>query len=265
MNKKISMVFLALLCMPLIFAAPPVTTVQQYPEGYLLNEAYSRALAVGEDKQYNLGVFNASTGYPINNESVKCYFYLADNTGISLLSEEMNYVELGYWSILINGSYFNSTGDYAYNSRCYDGGFGGSLTGLFYVNPTGYFLEDADATLYAVIIVIIFIIIFILVYLCFSSVSNYVKYVCLSFGYILSHVFFLILWKTFDAFLYVIPYISTLFRILYEILTYGYFIFFPALLFFLVMNHLKDKKITQMRERGFSDNDIKMSSRRNRR
>jgi len=136
---KLKLLFLLLLlCFPLVFSAPPVTTVQEFPEGYLLSEIPHNYLKQGQHYNYYVAVYNATNGYPINNDTVTCTFYMVNSSGDLQIEENMTYDSEGRWYYNINGSYLESLGDHPYHVSCYDDGLGGALSGNLFVNPTGY-------------------------------------------------------------------------------------------------------------------------------
>lgn len=174
MDKKIIFIFgILLILIPFISSVPPVTQVQQFPEGYLLVEEQKSSIKLNQDYYYDFFVMNATTGYPINNSSVSCNFYLANSSGIVEFSENPGYLEDGHWQIKINSSYLDEVGEYSYGLYCIDGGFGGSLTGTFLATYTGK--EYPEGIIQIVFIIGFLIVIFFFGYLFISNLGHFAQ------------------------------------------------------------------------------------------
>jgi len=152
MGKQIvryTLVYLSILMflIPFIVAQPPVTTVQYFPNGYVIVESQHEYLKQGQNYQYNFFLYNYSTGYLIDNSSINCTFYLANSSGEIIFIENIKYLSEGYWEVDINGSNFLNKGSYPYGVSCQDDS-GGSLAGIFRVTLTGYQLTESKSILY---------------------------------------------------------------------------------------------------------------------
>ena len=55
-----------------VLAVPPVTTVTQFPEGYLITEAQQDYIPIGKGYLYHFIVNNVSNGAEILNDSINC-------------------------------------------------------------------------------------------------------------------------------------------------------------------------------------------------
>lgn len=139
MEGKKLVLFLAIvfLLIPFISSAPPVTTVSQFPDGYLIIEAQQPTLKINENHTYYFFLYNASNGIRIDNSTVNCSFYLANDEGDLLIEGEPAYQPNGYWYREIDGElYLNETGFYSYGVNCQND-FGGALAGNLIVTTNG--------------------------------------------------------------------------------------------------------------------------------
>jgi hypothetical protein len=151
----ISLLFL----ITLVSAQPPVTTVQQFPEGYTIVEINYQTLEVGKDFYYFFYLYNTSSGLKIDNTTVVCNFHMTDSQGNLLINEAEVYQPNGYWYTIINGSYINETGYYYYGVDCSDG-LSGALSGVFEVTYTGKDFTTPKAILYIGLLGIMLFILF---------------------------------------------------------------------------------------------------------
>lgn len=265
MKTRLNLIVLLLvLSLSLVSAVSPVTTVQEFPEGYAIVESSHEYLKQNQDYQYNFYVYNKSSGILIDNTSMTCNFFLANSSGEVMFSDGVIYFSDGHWGIDILGGNFSNIGYYPYGVSCQDGN-GGALAGIFEVNPTGSEIDISNAILYLTMLVLLFILLFFLIRNIFTTYNKTIQFSSVAGSYVILHIFLLLLWKVSEAFLYVIPFIEILFRILYNIVTIGYFIFFPVLFFFMLMNHFNEKQFGRLRQMGYSDDDIKFHQRRNKR
>lgn len=166
---KFKLIFLLfLLCFPLVLSAPPVTTVQQFTEGYLVGEISHQYLRLGESYQYNFYVFNQSNGVLMNDTFITCNFHLFNSSGTELFSGDTAYDPDGHWGIFILGGNFSSIGSYPYSLNCQDD-LGGALAGIFEVNPTGY---ETDNMSVVYLILTILVLLGIFLYLASQYMDN---------------------------------------------------------------------------------------------
>lgn len=119
-------------------AVPPVTTVGQFAEGYVVIEAQQQNIKFGEHYTYHFFLYNTSNGVTIDNSTVVCEIFSSDVNGDIVLATNMSYsLSGGYWYYNISSYVFNYTGYYSYSVNCQDGGFGGALAGAFEVTNNG--------------------------------------------------------------------------------------------------------------------------------
>lgn len=148
-NKKIIMsgIFLLLIVFSLSFinSAPPVTQVKNFPDGYTIVEAQQPTLETGKNHTYYFFLYNYSSGKIIDNSSVNCSFYLADEFGNLILKRQVEYVG-DYWEREISGENLSKAGFYSYGINCQND-YGGALAGNFQVLEDGTEITEAKSTL----------------------------------------------------------------------------------------------------------------------
>ena len=156
MGSKVIFLLALLLLFPLVSAAPPVTIVQQFTEGYTIGEAQQGTIIYDHDYTYNFFLENSSNGVNIDNSTTYCNFFLADIYGALLFTKNVTYTSDGYWNIVIEAGNFSYIGEYPYGVKCQDTTIGGSLTGTFYAGYSGRILDAGEALLYIPLFLMLF-------------------------------------------------------------------------------------------------------------
>lgn len=149
MKKQFLIFALILFSLTFVSSSPPVTTVQQFPEGYIVSEIEHSYLKVNQDYRYSIYVYNSSNGIAMNNNTITCRFILANDSGINLFASDMEFQSAGFWAIDIKGTNFSKVGLYPYRVNCKDG-LGGTLKGAFEVTPSGR--GDTNNTIFYILI-----------------------------------------------------------------------------------------------------------------
>lgn len=157
--------------LPLVMSAPPVSTIQQFSEGYVIKYPIDETLKQYQDYEFNFHVFNISNGLPITAK-ITCYFHLYNSTGKhQLIMTEDTPVEVFDYSFNVTGGNFTEIGVYSYILQC-DGvtGQGGTILGGFIevgfsVTTTGKEITQQEATIYFLVTIFAFLIFGILVWL----------------------------------------------------------------------------------------------------
>lgn len=152
--KKLSLfvfLFVVLTFLPLISSAPPVTTVQQFAEGYIILPAKQEVLVQGQDFTHHWIVYNSTDGKKITNTTINCSMYMANGSGAVLLSNKASYDSRGFFYLLIKGGNFSLNGIYTYGIDC-EGDFGGASSGAFEVTETGFNISTAGSLIRVAII-----------------------------------------------------------------------------------------------------------------
>jgi len=155
--KKYLLFFLGIfLFMTLVSSEPPVTTIQQFQEGFIIEGSPQEFIKQNTDYQYNFFVYNISNGAKITNTTTACFFYLANNSGEVLYFSNVPYKIEGYFGLDISGGNFSDLGHYNYGIFCNSTTMGGALVNYFQVTTTG--LETPEG-----IILIFFLIGFLII------------------------------------------------------------------------------------------------------
>lgn len=137
-NMAVSYLFAFLFIFMLNFvnAAPPVTTVQQFPEGYYISEQQYHVFKLGESVRYGFLLENASNGVVINDSVINyCRIVISNSQGFNTQSININYNDTyRLWGIELNETQVNEifpeVGFYNYAVSCQDD-FGAVITGVF--------------------------------------------------------------------------------------------------------------------------------------
>ena len=100
-----------------VFGVPPVTSVQQFTEGYVIKVPQDNILKVGQDYDFEFHIYNISNGIPILDAN--CTFHLYNNTGKHLYTESIEIVNHTFdYGFFVDGGNFTLIGDYYYNIQC---------------------------------------------------------------------------------------------------------------------------------------------------
>lgn len=141
-NKIFLLLPIFIFALMFISSAPQFSTTNiDFDNGYVLVTSEIYYIQQNEPHQFNFFVYNKTDGTLQDNATITCNFYLANKSGEILYFSEVHYFADGHWGIDILGGNFSILGTYAYGLKCEDG-FGGSMTGTFYVTPTGEAVDD---------------------------------------------------------------------------------------------------------------------------
>lgn len=184
MNKKIYPIFFLMLLVSLTFvsAQPPVTTVQQFPEGFILAEQQIHTFKLGEPLRYGFILENSTDGRTTDNSTIEfCRMITSNSQGLNTQVSNISYItEYHLWGLGLNESevlrHFPEIGYYNYLISCQDS-VGGSLTGIFEITESGLSSDQSSRDkIYISIILILFFstLIYILSYI--NEKINYDKW-----------------------------------------------------------------------------------------
>lgn len=128
---------ITIITLSFISAVPPVTTTQQFTEGYNIQIPQDNILKLGQNYTFEFHVTNISNGFPITS-GINCSFHLYD--------EEGNHIFQGYddtasstydYSFFILGNNFSKIGAYYYFTQCNSSSLGGFGDSVLYINSSG--------------------------------------------------------------------------------------------------------------------------------
>ena len=154
--------FLVLSMFSFALAVPPVTEVQNFPEGYNIQvHPIKLYFQEGQDVNFHIHVFNSSNGYPIN-ESVQCALHLYAANGSHLFTGVTNTIDDMYdYEINVLGGNFTEQVR-SYHVFCYNGGIAGDSAKAIKVTPAGTNIDMPTLISY---ILLLFSIIFIMLFI----------------------------------------------------------------------------------------------------
>ncbi len=257
---------LLVISLNIVCSVPPQTVSDTTLD---IESAYPTYHKINDDLYVHVHVFNTINEGLVTSD-INCYYHVYNhqlNGDQHIVKGTLDLYGMGY-SDIVNGSIINQTGEYSVLAWCNSSTEStevGYNKYTFKVNPTGQELETSNSFIYIAVGFVLLILLIFLINNIFNTYNKYFKYSCIGISYVILHVFLLILWKVSEAFLYIVPFIETLFEILYNIVTIGYFIFFPVLFFFMLMDHFNEKQFGRLRKMGYSDDDIKFHQGRNKR
>ncbi len=199
-NKKTKLIFCTIFLFVMILnigsSAPPVTTVQEFPDGYLIEEKPHEYLKLNQDYQYNFFLYNHSNGLLIDNSSTNCTFYLANNSGEILFSQEVEYLsEEKYWKIDILGGNFSESGGYPYGVSC-QGSVGGALAGIFEITESGVEVTEGRSILVMGLLGLLVFFLFLSLYSLFSIEDYKGKFALYWVSHVLLIIVSFVAWQT---------------------------------------------------------------------
>ena len=140
------LLFFSLLSIGLVKAAPPFEPILSDDELEIKYPEFS-TLSVGQDFEFEIHVFNATTGVPITS-GIICYFHLYNDTGKHQLELQDSTVSHMFdYSFDVDGGNFSQVGDYAYIVQCNNTASGGFASVPLQVSQIGGGLVNSDTVL----------------------------------------------------------------------------------------------------------------------
>lgn len=178
--KKLALILVfALMFLPLIYSAPPTTTVTDYQRGVDIIHPETQLIKSEKDLEFNFWTYNNTNGATLTNTSLNCTLYILDNTGNQFyrFSNQaganglMTYGKgaplcVNCWTMTLPKENI-SNGLYSYQIKCQGTQIGGYTTGSFEVTTTGVDLTEGRAILYIGLIAI-----FVLILLALPFIIN---------------------------------------------------------------------------------------------
>jgi hypothetical protein len=239
----------------LVSAAPPVTTVQQVTEGYLIEDSPQELLKQNENFTYNFFVFNLTNGMLKTNNGVACIHYIADIQGKLIFYSNVPYISTGYWSINIDGHNFTRTGYYYYGTKCNSSIYGGATTGTWKVTPNGDEITTGKSILDIGFIFFLlgFFVFFIFLFVKYENIALRVG----MFGacYITLIIIFFTVWNISSNYITTATFLTAMFRWVFLILM---ILALPLLIFafvYYLFSFRKVKELNRLMSKGFSWED----------
>lgn len=172
MNKKILLIFsfMFLISLNFVSSVPPVTTIQEFPEGYLINEQQIHTFEFGEPLRYGFLLGNSTNGKIINDSNINyCRIITSNSQGFNTQISNLTFNETyRLWGVELNETevlrHFPKSSKYNYAVSCQNDN-GALLTGIFEVKEKeDIFNWDFSNNIYIYLLIFITILIFILIY-----------------------------------------------------------------------------------------------------
>jgi len=163
-------------------AVPPVTVLQQFTTGYVIEHSPQIYIEQNQDYTINFFIRNITNGVLIDNSTTNCSFYMASSTGTLAHNTNVIYSS-GYWHTLISGGNFSSTGIYPYGIACNGIGLGGKKVFAFEVTKTGTDeTKEFTALMNIALIIALGVLVFLFFYFAFSlDESHFILKILLMF------------------------------------------------------------------------------------
>lgn len=155
MVKRLILIFLLLLLLPLVSTQPPFVEEggSNFVEGYFIEFTPLGVYENNEHILFNAHVFNISNGVRIDNLTAACNFHLFDNRGEHIINQvNLSYDSVGLdWEYNATGGNFTRNGQYSYLIVCQDSAdnLGGFVTVGFEITSTGFHLDTPKAIIYS--------------------------------------------------------------------------------------------------------------------
>lgn len=151
-----------LIMLPLVSAAPPVTTVVSSTEGLVIYYPHSPFIKINTSEYVRFWVFNQTDGVLMSSSAINCTFDLFDGSGkniFKIMSPDIGYGGLGSqacsscFNINITNSNFTKLGYYPYLIFCntnpaYPVKLGGSERDLYQVTYRGLDLAGDNMVIF---------------------------------------------------------------------------------------------------------------------
>jgi len=239
--------------LPLVQSAPPVTQVQQFTEGYIIEGTPQELLKQNQDFTYNFFLYNISNGVAPPS-TISCIFYMANSSGSVVLNKDVAEVG-GYRSITIKGGNFSNVGHYPFGVKCNSSTLGGATVGYFEVTPNGLELTEgrAIADIGLLIILLVFLIGCVVIFM--ESENLLARVGSLGLGYLLLIAINFIAWNMASDFLLSAPFVAGMFRILFFVLIIGAFPLLIGAFAWYVIMLFKIKEIERLMTKGMSQDE----------
>lgn len=177
MKQKIIFLFcLMFISLNFISAVPPVSEVQQFPNGYLLREQQYHVFEYGKPLRYGFFLENASNGKCVDNSTgVICVLTISNPQGFNTIQYNLTWqTEYNLWGIELNETQvletFPEIGYYNYAIYCQNDA-GGGLTGEFLVTNSG-----EDINIYKIFAYITLIVFFSMLFIGYTKMNEKVDY-----------------------------------------------------------------------------------------
>ena len=223
--------------------------------------SFSSSLIIQKDID-NLIVFpvtqngiNAPTGTTCN------YSVIYPNQSLMVENEEANYTNTGVGSFILLDNSVN--GNYKVPLTCtFTDGNSETGNADFTINPTGDEISGSSMSIYLGLMLILLIFLIGIIIILFKVEHFGWRMGLTSFAYIILNGFLLVCWKISEMFLISMPFLESIFRVLYVVSMVGYFPMFLFVLIYSLLHMTDQKNIETLMKRGFTEDQARFKSKR---
>ncbi|GAH13444.1 unnamed protein product, partial [marine sediment metagenome] len=119
MKKVYVLLYVFLLVLPLINAAPPITQTFVGDVGLTLENPLVSSLMINRDLNPHLHVYNSSSGFPMTNETTSCFIDIYSINGSEILHKYYDYsLAANEFEMELGGGNFSELGELGYLIQC---------------------------------------------------------------------------------------------------------------------------------------------------
>lgn len=147
--------FSILFLISFISAAPPITTVQQFTSGYVVQVPKDNVLKINNPYNFEFHVYNVSNGIPITS-GISCNFHLYNSSGKHQLEFTNSVASAGLdYNFYVEGDNFTELGtSYYYHITCNSTNLGGYRAVDLEVTSQGDEINTSHSLIYIILLII---------------------------------------------------------------------------------------------------------------
>lgn len=157
-SRKIVALLAFLLVLPLVFAVPPFSSIEEgmFEGGVVVKYPIIELIKTGQTMEFDFHLFNKSNGYPITS-GFSCNLHLYNSSDGKHLYEGFKdtVTHTFDYEIEIDGGNF-SVGEYFYTIQCNNSEVGGEDTIPFEVTNSGILTDETQSNLIIAFMIILF-------------------------------------------------------------------------------------------------------------
>ena len=223
--------------------------------------SFSSALTIKQDVDslitfpVTFNGINAPVGTTCN------YSVVYPNLSIMVENGQANYTNTGMGSFIIPDNSIN--GEYKVPITCtFPDGNSKAGSADFKITPNGEDPGSSQTSFYLGLIFVLLLLLIGVIFALFEIDSFAWRMGLTSFAYIIANGLLLVCWKTAEMFLTAIPFIETIFRVLYIVSTAGYFPMFLFVLVYTLLHMTDEKNIETLMNRGFTEDQARLRTKK---
>lgn len=261
MKNKILIILCMMLFLNFISAVPPVTTVSQFSEGFVVEYPAMEYLKQGTDFDFHFHVFNISNGVNLNS-GITCFMHIYNSSGNHIYEGFDNVTSHTFdYSFKPNGL-FNEPGLFYYIVQCNNSALGGYTEHAFEVIPTGNSFDISNAVLYGFILALIGMFLFFSINGIKKSTNGswLIAYICLT--YILLYLLVGFLYLMSKYYLFTTPIFESIFYISWFVMGIGFLPFVIVLTLYILGQEAKAVLKKDYMSQGYNEDEARELSKK---